>query len=208
MFFSFFVSCKKYGDGYISGTVYEKGSNAPVPNTEVSILRVYQKYDLQGSVQHQNTEIISSTLSDNDGYYKINFRKKVGSKYYIKCSNESFYSNEINENITNKKFNFDIYVNPFRYFRIRVVKNSTNILKRISIGLTLNQGASLQSLNTIDTILPKVYKAIGFSDNSIYHYICTLPPYTTSGYEECGGWIYDNLYLTTTDTIVKTYVID
>lgn len=207
IFFSFFISCKKYGDGYISGTVYETGSNSPVANTEVSILRVYQKYDLHGSVQHQNTEIIASALSDNNGNYKISFHKKIGSKYYIKCSSESFFSKDINESIDKKIFNFDLYVKPYRYFKIRVIKNSINILKRIDLILPLNQGASVKSLNNIDTLLPTLYKAIGYSDNSIDYYKCTLPPYTPNNWEEC-SWFTENLYLKTADTIIKTFTID
>lgn len=51
-------------------------SNTQIPNTEVVILRVYQKYDLHGSVQHQTNVIICSTYSDNNGNYKISFHKK------------------------------------------------------------------------------------------------------------------------------------
>jgi hypothetical protein len=205
--FLFLISCKKYGDGSISGTVYETGRNSPVPNTEVSILRVYQKYDLHGSVQHQNTEIISRTLSDNNGKYKINFHKKVGSKYYIKCLSDSLYARDIHEYANFKNYKHDIYIKPYWYFKVRVVKNSINTLKRIDITLPLNQFASVKALNKIDTTLPKIFKAIGFTENIIDHYTCTLPPYTTYSWEEC-SWFTEKLYLTSPDTIVKTFIID
>ncbi len=198
----FLFSCKKYGDGAISGTVYDIGSNNPVPNAEVSILRTYQKYDLHGSLQHGQYEIISSTSADNNGNYKINFHKKVGSKYYIKCSNVSFYTRDILESINYKNYKHDIYIKPYRYFKVRVLKTSINTSKRIDITLPLNQFSSVNALNAIDTTLPIVFKSIGFVDNTIEYYIYSSFPYPTS------SWFTESINLQTNDTIVKTFIID
>lgn len=100
-----------------------------------------------------------------------------------------------------------MYIKPYRYFKVRVIKSANNILKRIDLTLPLNQGVSVKYLNAIDTTLPNLYKAVGYSGNSIYYYKCTLPQYTPNNWEEC-SWFTENLHLTATDTIVKTFIID
>jgi hypothetical protein len=176
------MSCKKYGDGSIYGTVYETGSNKPVPNTEVSILRVSQTYNLHGTVQHAKNEIISRTLSDNNGNYKINFHKKIGPKYYIRCSRGSSHTGSLNENINHKNYNQDLYIKPYRYFKVRVVKTSINKSKSIDITLPLNQFTSINALNNIDTTLPTIFKAIDSDDNVIYYYIFSTSTYPPSSF--------------------------
>ena len=57
------LSCKKYGHGYVEGTVYDRGSNKVIEGATVSIFKITQVAYFRGINFHQTTktEVVEST---------------------------------------------------------------------------------------------------------------------------------------------------
>ena len=62
------LSCRKYGHGYIEGTVYEKGTNIPIKGA-----KVYLHSNHNDGIDKPSKEKLDSTTTDANGNYKFYF---------------------------------------------------------------------------------------------------------------------------------------
>ena len=189
------TNCKKYGHGTVTGTVYETGSNNPVPNATVSIEDSNSGlHPFSSSNANNKKGIIATTTSDSEGKYVLYFHKKIGHHYYIRCEKENFDVFTAFE-ISQKKIDHDIYLDPFAYLKLHVIKTSTN---SNYIYVTINKNQSeypYSSPLSFDTILPKIYKIKGNNSSEI-----TWDIYNSNYVSTDNGSVYANKG----DTIIFT----
>ncbi len=113
-----FMSCEKYGGGYIEGTVVEAETGLPYKNAVVHLVRYYHF-----------TEDVDSVTTDNAGKYTIVFEKKRGYQYFVYAKPVEFYTDpsfytETRIQLEEKNSVRDITMYPTGYLRIHLSKTS------------------------------------------------------------------------------------
>ncbi len=116
----FFVCCKKSGNGYVQGNIYETGTNIPIEGAIIILNRSWHGSD---------PERVDITKTDGSGHYKIDYRKTFGRgySYHLKVNNEVDHNEEY---IINKKTVSDFSLLPPAFIKVRAKKtsNSTNYI--------------------------------------------------------------------------------
>jgi hypothetical protein len=194
-------SCKKYGNGYVEGTVYETGTNAPMPGVQM----YYGKWKKKPVSGEAEFERLGTTVTDSNGHYRFNLKKERTFRYGIFCQDSLHSRMQAGGEMNFKKTRQDFYLAPFAYIKIRIKKSSA-VYKHIDITLNDNKLRRVRSTGPLDTILPAAYKLLGNSTNFIYWYITEVPPppaYEISSYSE-----ERDVYVAKGDTITRTFVID
>lgn len=188
-----FTTCKKSGNGYVRGTVYEVGTGIPIEGA-----KVYVEDTKHGSTHHNST---GSAITDANGNYIIHFYKKATRRYFLYCNDDNHYNN-FEQDITYKKTAITIELNPFAYIKLRLKKtsNSLNYVEANINGTNDINNIYKYYPNAFDTILPTVYKAIGNGINNISWYLY-FNPVTTPNY----NFYSSEFYLNKGDTL--TYLI-
>ncbi len=111
----FLFSCKKYGNGYVKGTVTNITTYSPAEG--VAVILIVEKKEAKGS-SYYTTNVIETTTTDADGSYRINFKKLRGWEYtykvYLGASVKFCIPNGSYKNLTEKKtnINFDVADGP------------------------------------------------------------------------------------------------
>lgn len=98
----FCTAClQKGGFGYVEGNIYKQGTNEPIENVKISIIRTHNAN--QG-------QYIKTTTSDENGYYKIPYYYKFNSdyRYYVTIKPENTYESQ-SKYMINIKEKFDFY---------------------------------------------------------------------------------------------------
>lgn len=102
IFLNLCTAClQKGGFGYVEGTVYKQGTNKPIENAKIYIIRTHNAN--QG-------QYIKGTMSDQNGYYKITYYYKFNSdyRYYVTVKPEGSSSSQ-HEYMYHTKEKFDFY---------------------------------------------------------------------------------------------------
>ena len=159
---TFFISCKKSGDGYVDGYVYETGTNTPVSGVEISIEQRHNGN--QG-------ELLSTTTSDASGHYALYYYNKLNSSYsyyvMVKSSPNSYFEYQ-EKKVTNKKEKNDFYVSAHAYLKFNVINNTPNafslsVLANDNYSSTVFFGGPPNSNAIYSTVL----EVKGYSKNNI-----------------------------------------
>lgn len=152
-------SCKKYGDGYVKGTVTQKVSNLPLPGVSV-FLRESKKHQKDGAASTGST--VDTAVTDKDGNYLIEYHKQSGYTYYMYLvprgilGQGNFWERNADLNKKMEKHNFEI--DPIAYLQIHL-KKTTVSGKRVELSFDDGIVKLPENPNPFDTILPpiKVY---------------------------------------------------
>jgi len=152
-------SCKKYGDGYVKGTIYEKGFGTSYYNAVVYLQR--WKHGDKGFVPD---EILDSVITNSSGEYYFSFHKKAAYGYAIHCKPYDFFTdNSISLKtyfeLKNKETIKDVVMCPTAYMKIHLQKNSSSE-NYIVLFFNAIDGPTIWLPNydhPFDTILP-IYK--------------------------------------------------
>lgn len=100
----FFTMCKKSGNGYVKGTVLEKGTGTPI-----SGIKVYVTDTKYGSTNHK---LLASSVTDENGNYRIEYYKNPTHNYTLRTEeNDKFYEFGF-KGLDYKKFAFTIELYP------------------------------------------------------------------------------------------------
>jgi|GEM_PF-6760857 len=165
LFFALFSvpSCKKYGDGYVKGTVLETGSKTPLKNVKVVLNETTN--DLSGKE-------IKTTYTDDQGKFTIQYKKERKTSYFLIFSEKDHYQTVIPEieHSDNKKNNSTIYLNQYAFLKLRVIKNSTSanrIYVTVGPSMTGFPTVSFAAKNTYDTLLHEPFRITGNNNESI-----------------------------------------
>ena len=184
------ISCKKYGDGYVKGTVVEKGTNIPIAGADM-----YLKY--WSNSKPGNTFI--QTYTDANGNYIIPFDKKMGNSYEIHCQDTNYWYKDQSQHINEKKSICNFSVTPYAYLKLHVIKTTSYQWVGVSIGGDLSY--SIFNNNPFDTIFPTVFRVKGNRSNDVnwtLHYPVYNATYDTS------KQFYGNIYINKNDTAIYT----
>ncbi|MES2132613.1 MAG: hypothetical protein V4506_09690 [Bacteroidota bacterium] len=152
---SFAVSCSKNENAYVKGQAIENDTGKPIPGVIVSLVEGYK--DSNGG--HQ-TRIIGTSISDQNGFYQINYHRKLFTMYYMFWRpNQSNYLPIYDERmVEHKKSAITIGLIPVAYIKIRLKKNSSSN-NYVTISPTSPEDYSLpiiQLNSPFDTILQPV----------------------------------------------------
>ncbi|MDP2385256.1 MAG: hypothetical protein Q8M29_02685 [Bacteroidota bacterium] len=148
MFFTllaWFSSCRKHGSGFVRGTVYEKGTNNPLPGVPIKI--TYSWHNNSGYYYQYDT-------TDANGEYKIDLKKKREYAYHIQAKN---HVDDEYEGIDYKKsaINFSLYAEAYLKINAKKTSNSTNRLSVIVNGLSTSSSADSVPYEVIlDVVVP------------------------------------------------------
>ncbi len=166
-----FISCKKYGEGYVEGTVYEVGTNMPIAGIPVTI-----GYFTGPSTPYVT---VSNSHTDNSGHYLLYYDKKRGSEnYVVGCTPDSLHLSGNTGSYDpeyKKETNGNIPLYPRAFLKLHVKKTTSaqyNNGFQISVsylsgGLLYYYYQTFLNNNPFDTILP-VFKAYGNCTNYIF----------------------------------------
>jgi hypothetical protein len=173
------ISCKKYGHGYISGTVYENGTELPIQGASV-ILRHSESTNCKSCA---TVEMFDSTLTDSQGKFILYFDKERKYEYSITVRDKMHYElygeKYAQYGIAKKKTTgLEFYMDPFAYLRIRVNKtsNSNNSLGcKSSVDNSSWINGYHHDGSPIDTIFPAVHRVPGNRLFSIYWVVTYYP---------------------------------
>ncbi len=155
-------SCKKYGHGYIKGTVYESGSNNPLSNVKITFGK-WKKHPISGPYEY---EILDSTFTDSNGEYIFYIHKKIDYRYSIYCHYNGYYPGVNSYEANNKRSTHDFSLDPLGYIKLHL-KKSTQSYGLFSGSINNFSFNSFYKPNPFDTILTTVYKARGNAINYI-----------------------------------------
>ena len=138
------ASCKKIGNGEISGIVTERGTGLPFSNVEVKLERTTRS----GENGKTYPAIIASTVTDNDGNFTLPFHMKLRYKYRVYCEPDErgTYSGADNHYLSDKNEKVNLTLPPYAYVKIILHKTSS----------TVTQSADLHfdDSNTINLEIP------------------------------------------------------
>src|ERR1035441_6082168 len=81
------ISCKKEGNGYVKGTVYEQGSGILYKGATVYL--TMGKTDNQGNKTYTT---IDSVYTDNSGKYYLSFKMELRTSYSVQCRPNNFFT--------------------------------------------------------------------------------------------------------------------
>jgi hypothetical protein len=153
-----FASCKKYGTGYIRGTVTEIGTGLPFPNVVVYLER-WENYDWGSSKTNILLTIIDSMITDSKGQYNLSFNKRLGNpfhhyRYAIYCipnhfvTDRAFYKSNTHTEFEYKKTTQDFSISPLAYVKIHVYKTSFVLINSSNLYLSYQLGGPFYNLTT------------------------------------------------------------
>ena len=192
-----FSSCKKYGDGYVIGTVYETNTNNPL--TEVKVYLERKK--ISHIESNYDFFIIDSCLTNPSGTYKFSFDKKRRYEYQLRARYTNYYgSSRGNYTLTLKKTEVNLELDPVAYIKFRIKKNSpSSNYFYTTINYHSTTVYSLQNITQpFDTILPGIYKVNGNAINYLNWQI----------YGTGIGPVEDQIYIAKGDTMLLFYQIN
>jgi len=114
------TSCKKFGNGYVKGTVYEDSTFKPVPNAIITLWRSFHASEHKPFVE---------TVTDAAGNFNLNYRKALTDySYYVTCTkNIHSGAGDFNDKLIYKKTERHFVINyvPTAYLIFKVKNNST-----------------------------------------------------------------------------------
>jgi len=87
----FSLSCKKKSNNVISGQLTDMSSGLVVADATVNL---YYN-DVSSGSYNPNFKFLSSTKTDSNGNYKIEFESKMYSKLRLSCNKESYHNRNI-----------------------------------------------------------------------------------------------------------------
>jgi len=174
-------SCKKYGEGYIEGTVYEVGTNIPLAGIPII---------LDDSAPGGSSFMVTHT--DKNGHYLIYYNKQRSPTYYISCGTDSFHIGTGRVQLDNKKQIVNFPLQPCSYVKLHIIK-TTNYQRKgqyINITYSTNEypgeygdttpgadegGFIINNSNSFDTIIPRVFKIVGNSNKNYIEWDLVSP---------------------------------
>jgi len=198
-------SCKKYGEGYVGGTVYEVGTNLPIAGIPVTI--GYYTGSQSPYVP------VSTTHTDNSGHYLLYYDKKRGNEsYQVNCTPDSLH---LASNISSylpeykKETNGNIPMYPVAFLKLHIKK--TTSLHNDHVIITTGNGSSgdlyyysqtILNSNPFDTIIP-VIKTYGNCTNYI-NWNIDYYAYSNSSYGDSSASFSGSVFINKGDTGVFT----
>lgn len=118
-------SCKKYGNGYVKGTVTDVSTGSPAVGATINLLVEYQNAKGQSSITYTETTV----TTESDGSYKISFDKKRPDwKYSYKVAlgeNADYIGDYEPINLNEKKTNVDFQVSKKAYAKVKMTKTTS-----------------------------------------------------------------------------------
>lgn len=180
----FFSTCKKYGDGYVKGTVEEKGTGQKIPDATIKLIHWIKN----PKPNEPENEIIQIATTNNIGEYKINFHMKIGNRYSVECYHKDYISENNQYDLKFKKTALNFSLNSPGFLKLRIKKN-TNSLNNIHIEIR-TYSIDLNINHPFDTILPKIYNVYANINNQLYWFSYPIQSYS-----------YDNIIVNKGDTI-------
>lgn len=187
MFFICIFSCKKYGHGYIKGTVYETGSELPIEGATVIIQHWKSNC---GSCSY----LYDSVFTDSQGKFIFYFKRQINHEYQLYLRDNNHYG--LKEEITQKKNDLAFHLDPFAYLKVRLNKTSNS-----------NNSCSCYDENIwyyhhdgspIDTTFSNVTRVRG-NKNFSFEYTVHYYPVPTTGPEYTS--YSNNIYINKGDTL-------
>jgi hypothetical protein len=113
----FLLSCKKYGKGYISGTVLEDKYEVPVKDARV---RFYHY-----NARSEFTVLFDSAVTDSQGKFRVNYTKERKKTYHLKVFEKNHGPiTSITPNNNKRETDYTIHIAPFTHYKLRFVKLS------------------------------------------------------------------------------------
>jgi hypothetical protein len=171
LFFACILSCKKYGHGYIKGTVLETGTESTIEGATV-ILK-YWKSTCESCAKEY---LYDSTITDSQGKFVFYFKKKINYIYTLNVRDKNHFELGWPYGIDEKKSDPVIHVDPFAYLKIHLIKtsNSNNSFScyEENIAYYHHDGSPV---DTVFTNLPRVRGNHSFDLNWTIHYY-PVPP--------------------------------
>jgi 5-hydroxyisourate hydrolase-like protein (transthyretin family) len=157
------ISCKKYGNGYVMGTVIDASSGNPAEGVPVSV--IVETREAKGQSKSK-TSIIETVTTGADGKYKINFKKNRGWEYSYRVkisTTDKYLSESTSQNIVLKKSTFDFEVFQKAFAKLKITKTTTKPTRiTIKIDNTFLVSTNiLQSTTFIDSIVPFIFNVRG-----------------------------------------------
>jgi len=186
----FFSSCKKYGFGYIEGTVYDCRTSLPIKNANIQVTRAF----------HGNQEEIYATaITDANGHFKIKYEKGLSYIYELGISSKKYdYSAGKRLELRQENTNFFLGYKTNIKFTVKNKRLEKANVFFAGINPVLFKGIDVRA--NCDTVIS------GFSINgcntTLYNWNYITPTYTSEMHPE-------NVNIPgTTDTIYKTLEIN
>lgn len=143
----FLISCKKWGNGYVEGHIYENGTNEPIKNMRVNFY----------SEHYGNTgEALGDVYTNENGYYKISYHNKLSKSwtYYLYVRNDGYTGKSIKW-VENKKEKVDFYFDPMAYVKFHIINNTTAD-HLVIINSDVNTSTYMTSVQNSDQIYSNV----------------------------------------------------
>jgi hypothetical protein len=190
-------ACRKYGDGYVKGTVTDLYTNKSLPGIVVYLSKI-KKRQKDGNIFIHG--IVDTAVTDQDGNYRISYHKETGYDYSVsprqkRLLGSQYYYN--NPEIEKKKEIRNFIIEPAAYLQIHLKKTST-APNRVQLNFTEHYAPLDLPTHAyaFDTILPPLYVAGNYP---LSHFRWTqlsidplIPPIDHR----------DNLYIKAGDTLV------
>jgi hypothetical protein len=192
-----FFSCKKYGDGYVMGSVIE---STVTPASGVPVYVIETRREAKGlSSYFTSTVGIGST--NTDGSYKVDFKKLRGWKYSYKVmlgESDAYIFEGTSEEITEKKSTHYFEVYKKAYAVIRITKTTTKPVRlEFQVGKKLYSSSNFIKRNTFtDSLVDFVFTTR--ANDPVY--ACVKTQYVDENLKK--DWCSNPQYIQPADTIV------
>lgn len=157
-----FNCCKKSGNSYVKGTVFELGTGLTVSGVTVYIM--YSR--------HPNSEpwkTLTSTVTDSNGNYHIDYNPKNRCSHWVLVQNDDNYTCDISSSkeLDRKKNAVSLAVFPKAYLKLRIIKTSSTTNYMNAEIMSAHKNIKLDGIyseNPYDTLLPQTFRVCGNSD--------------------------------------------
>lgn len=184
-------SCKKYGHGYVKGTVLETGTETPLAGATI-ILKYWK--DGCSSCPY----FYDSTYTDSQGKFIIYYKKERKHLYEVYVRDNNHYG--AGSGIDEKKRDYIIHADPFAYLKLRLKKlsSSSNSCSSYDNGVWYYHHDG----SPVDTLFPTVTR-IRANKDVVLSWTIHYYPQTTidTEYKEYSRTIRANKQDTITETI-------
>ena len=156
----FLITCQKDESAYVRGTVLECGNENPITNATITLS--HRTKDKNGPNEY---EIIGTTISDQNGNYKINYHRKHFNTYIVECYADinNYYSIDQETSLNHKKVALTFSFPQYAYVKVRIKKNSnsSNYVKCwVNSRDYGGQTPVIQNGNSFDTTFVNVFRVI------------------------------------------------
>ncbi len=109
------TSCKKCGNGYVKGTIYQEGTSKPMANATLRLTESYHNGD---------ERIIDHTITNETGKYNFNYKHRHNYKYTIYAG--SYVDGAEGSGLEYKKSEKDFSLIPPAFLKVWANKTSSS----------------------------------------------------------------------------------